>query len=324
MNFLRIPKRIFCLILVIIISSFCFCSCSEEKQTADLKYRRAAVLHTEREEWAIERPYEDDAKSLSLYAAQAFVYNLSERKYVYISGADKILYPASVTKLLTALYALELLSPDELITPGDELSLKNEKSAIAFIKTHHKLSVEMLIEAMLLPSGGDAAYVLAAAGGYKIGGRDVSPERAVELFVGGMNEYAKELGMCGSNFTSPDGFHDPENYSTVEDMTLLSVAASKNELIMKYASLPEANVTYASGHTNTWKNTNRMLHKESEYYSPYVTGLKTGTLEGNSCLVCTFSFDEGDYIAGVFSEKSEELRYVDMMAIIEFCEELYR
>ena len=316
-------KPFACIFLIITLLSCCFCSCSEERKTVDIKYRRAAALHSERTEWGIERICEDDFEILSLYAAQAFVYDVTERKYVYISGADKILYPASVTKLLTALYSLELLSPDELITPGDELLLKNEKSSIAFIKKHHKLSVEMLIEALLLPSGGDAAFVLAAAGGYKIGGREIGAEKAVELFLGGMNEYAKEkIGMCGSNFTSPDGFYDPANYSTVEDMTLLSIAASQNELIMKYASLPEANVTYASGHTNTWKNTNRMLHKESEYYSPYVTGLKTGTLEGNSCLVCTFSLGEREYIAGVFSEKSEELRYVDMTAIIEFCEAL--
>ena len=290
------------------------------KETADLTYRRAAVLHADGEAGAIEQIENDMQYDMELHAAQAFVYNANEGKYLYLLGSDKILYPASTTKLLTALYALELLSPEQLITPGDELELKNEESAIAFIKSHHTLSVEMLIEGMMLPSGGDAAYALAAAGGYALGGSDIPAAEAVELFVSGMNEYAASLGMCGSKFTSPDGFYDPENYSTIEDMTLLALAASKNEIIMKYAAMPKADVTYASGHTNTWRNTNRMLHEGDEFYSPYVNGLKTGTLEGNSCLICTFTIDSVRYIAGVFSERSEELRYVDMKEIIKFCE----
>lgn len=293
-----------------------------ERQTVDLTYRRAAVLHADGEAGAIERIPNTAEEELKLHAAQAFIYDVDSGKYLYLRGNDKILFPASTTKLLTALYALTLLESGELITPGDELSLKNEQSAIAFIKEHHTLSAEMLIEAMMLPSGGDAAYALAAAGGYKIGGDDITASEAVKLFVSGMNEYARKIGMCGSNFTSPDGFHDPENYSTLEDMTILALEASRNDIIMKYASLPQASVTYASGHTNTWLNTNRMLHEDDEYYSPYITGLKTGTLEGNSCLLCTFTIGERDYIAGVFSERSEELRYIDMKAIIAFCEEI--
>ncbi len=294
--------------------------CSK-KEKADLTYRRAAVLHIEGQNGAIEHIENEAEDALSLHAAQAFVYDAELGKYIYLCGEEKILYPASTTKLLTALYALTLLSPDTLITPGDELDLKNEKSAIAFIKMHHTLSVEMLIEAMLLPSGGDAAYALAAAGGRALAEKSVTAAEAVKLFVLGMNEYAKEIGLCGSNFTSPDGFHDPQNYSTLEDMTLLALEASKNEIIMKYASMPSADVTYASGHINTWRNTNRMLHEGDVYYSPYVTGLKTGTLEGNSCLIATFKLGEKQYIAGVFSEKSEELRYIDMKDIIEFCKE---
>ncbi|MBQ8207923.1 MAG: D-alanyl-D-alanine carboxypeptidase [Clostridia bacterium] len=297
-----------------------FAGCGD-RQTVDLTYRRAAVLHADGEVGAIEHIENDAEEELKLHAAQAFIYDADLGKYLYLRGSDKILYPASTTKLLTALYALELLSPEELITPGEELTFKNEQSAIAFIKEHHTLSVEMLIEGMMLPSGGDAAYALAAAGGYALSKADISASEAVDLFIQGMNEYAKEIGMCGSNFTSPDGFHDPENYSTLEDMTILALAASKNEIIMKYASLPSASVTYASGHTNTWRNTNRMLHEEDEYYSPYVTGLKTGTLEGNSCLICTFSINGKNYIAGVFSEKTEELRYIDMKDIIAFCED---
>ncbi len=330
MNFSKITHNIkstartvmsaFGAVTVIVAAAIVFSGC-ESSPGVDISGRRAAVLHNDGEEFAIERIGNDASDDLRLNAPQAFVYDADSGKYLYILGAQKILYPASTTKLLTALYALEILSPDELITPGDELDMKNEQSAIAFIKKHHTLSAEMLIEGMMLPSGGDAAYALAAAGGRALSKDDITASEAVDLFLKGMNEYAAKIGMCGSNFTSPDGFFDARNYSTIEDMTLLAIAASKNEIIMKYASLPSASVTYASGHTNNWRNTNRMLHENSEYYSPYVTGLKTGTLEGNSCLICTISIDGRNYIAGVFSESTEDARYVDMLKIIDFCKE---
>ncbi|MBQ8005292.1 MAG: D-alanyl-D-alanine carboxypeptidase [Clostridia bacterium] len=319
-NSVKIALRTFCALIFTAVFCVVLSGCSGSGNV-DITERRAAALHAEGQAFSISNIETPSHLALELEAAQAFVYDMQNEKYLYLLGADKILYPASTTKLLTALYALEILSPDELVTPGDELDMKNEQSAIAFIKKHHTLSVEMLIEAMLLPSGGDAAYALAAAGGRRLSEGEISASLAVELFVAGMNEYASVLGLCGSSFTSPDGFYDPENFSTIEDMAILSQAASKNEIIMKYASLPSASVVYASGHTNSWLNTNRMLHKESEYYSPYVTGLKTGTLEGNSCLICTLNIDGKNYIAGVFSVKSENGRYDDMQKIIEFCKE---
>ncbi len=316
MNFSKRPFFAAVLILAIAITFF---GCGESR-TVDIKYRRAAILHSEDKGFALENIASAHDDEISLYAAQAFLYDVKAEKYIIKKGADKILYPASTTKLLTALLALELLPADLLVTPGEELALKNEQSAIAFVREHHTLSVEMLVEAMLLPSGGDAAYALAAAGGYALGDEDITAEKAVSLFIEKMNKYAEDIGMCGSNFTSPDGFYDPQNYSTIEDMTLLALEASKNKVIMKYASLPSATVTYASGHTNTWRNTNRMLHEGDEYYSPYVTGLKTGTLEGNSCLICSFTIEGRDYIAGAFTEKEDHLRYIDMIKIIDFCE----
>ncbi len=310
-------KKLFPILLALSLLMSLTC-CSGRK--TDMEVRRAAVLHSDSGDMALFGIENDEKDSIELYSPQVFVYDADSEKYLYLRGVEKILYPASTTKLLTALYALELLSPDALITPGDELSLKNEQSAIAFVNKNHTLTAEMLIEGMLLPSGGDAAYALAAAAGRVLVGENASGKAAVEAFISGMNEYAVSLGLCGSNFTSPDGFYDEENYSTLEDMTLLAIKATENDIIMKYTSMARDEVIYASGHSNTWINTNRMLHEDDEYYSPYVTGLKTGTLEGNSCLICSFTIDGRDYIAGVFSETDKEHRYIDMKRIIDFCE----
>lgn len=299
-----------------------FASCGT--RTSDLSDRRSAVLHKDGALGALSVGGipEEDAPGITeipnIAAAQAFVIDADSGRALFMRGTDKILYPASTTKLLSILCALEIIDTDRVITPGDELSLVNEHSSIAFIKSHHSLTVEMLIEGMLLPSGNDAAYVLAAACGRELS-EGASAEEAVEVFVEYMNEYARRLGMCGSNFTSPDGFFDEENYSTVEDMAILSAAAAKNEIIKKYASLASDDVVYASGHTNTWTNTNRMLIEGDEYYDAAVTGLKTGTAaEDNTCFICSFSAGGKSYIAGVFSEIDKNIRFEDMKRIIEF------
>lgn len=286
------------------------------KNGINIDGRRTAVLHGDGAIGAIEAI--DDEVEFEITAPQAFVYSVDAGKIIYIKGYEKIIYPASTTKLLSIICALNVLGPDELVTPGDELELVSEHSSIAYVRSHHTLTVEMLIEGMLLPSGNDAAYALAAAAGAKLSNDKSHGKDAVKVFVDEMNRYASEIGMCGSHFTSPDGYFDGNHYSTVEDMALLSSIASKNTIIMRYASLLSDDVTYASGHTITWHNTNLMINPESEYYSPCVTGLKTGTLEGNVCLICTFSAADKDYIAGVFTEPDSETRFGDMKKIVDY------
>lgn len=249
---------------------------------------------------------------------QYFVYDLSAGKPLNFCGAEKVVYPASCTKLLTALTALEYLNPDDIVTAGDEVSFIADGSSIAYIQKDMKLSVEMLIEGMLLPSGNDAAYVLAAAAGRKISGDDgITAEKAVETFVAEMNVYAAELGMCGSHFTTPDGYCGSDHYSTLEDMALLSVLAYNNDIIRKYASLPSDSVTYASGETNTWLNTNECLDASSEYYNKNIVGLKTGSLDKYYNLIAAVSDGGRTYIIGVFGLKNKEDRFDDVNTIAD-------
>lgn len=309
------------LLVLTIIFPFSLSLLSCKSRTASLSGRQSAVLHSDGAigAMAIENIPDDVSKYPKIAAAQAFVCDADSEKMLFARGAGKVLYPASTTKLLSILCALEILDTDAEVTPGDELDLVNEHSSLAFVRRNHTLTVEMLIEGMLLPSGNDAAYALAAAAGKELAGEKASAREAVDTFVAYMNDYAERLGMCGSHFTSPDGFYDPDNYSTVEDMALLSLAASKNPIITKYACLESDNVTYASGHTNTWINTNRMLHEDDAYYDPSVTGLKTGTAaEDNTCFICTFTVGEKNYIAGVFSEIDKDIRFEDMKKIVDF------
>jgi D-alanyl-D-alanine carboxypeptidase (penicillin-binding protein 5/6) len=131
-----------------------------------------------------------------------------------------------------------------------------------------------------------------------------------------MNEYAKTLGAIDTHFTTPDGLAGDDHYTTLEDMLLICRAAASNDIIRRYASLAEDRVTYESGHTNTWVNTNVMLDPDSDYYHPAVTGLKTGSLDRNYCVISTVEQDGARYIIGIFGAKDKNARFADTITII--------
>lgn len=279
-----------------------------------LRGRAEAVLHASGDAGYI--PVSAQPLELSLRSPQAFVYDCTSGEIIYRKGEDRVVYPASTTKLLTVLCALEYLSPDALVTPGNELSLVEAGSSVAYIGQEHTVSVEMLIEGMLLPSGNDAAYALAAAAGKAIDESKAGAD-AVAVFMREMMDYGADIGLVGTRFTTPDGLAGDEHYSTVEDIILIARLAMNNELIRRYAGLHEDSVTYASGHTNHWTNTNAMLDPDSPWYHAAVTGLKTGSLEHNYCLIGTVEQDGHAYIVGVFGARQKTDRYADVLAVID-------
>lgn len=256
------------------------------------------------------------------YSSHSFIYRYDDDSVQKMSAdGNEVVYPASITKLLTALTALEILPADTLITPGDEVYFPPDGASSAYIRPHHQLTLEMLIEAMMLPSGNDAAYAVAAACGKQnvpiSENEQFSYEEAVKTFVKRMNEYARELGCTGSNFTTPDGFAGEEHYSTLDDMMLICRAAAENEIIAKYAAMQSDDVIYASGHTNRWVNTNFMLDPESEFYNEHVIGLKTGSLDGNYSLVTLYDDGKHRFLIGVFGADSDKGRYIDIQNLIQ-------
>ena len=255
-------------------------------------------------------------KVSGLSADAYFVYDCGEESFVSLKGAEERIYPASTTKLLTALYALTVLAPDDLVTPGEELSMVQAGSSIAYVKSNHTLTVEMLVQGMMIPSGNDAAYALAAAGGNRLN-QSLSGKAAVERFVQGMNEYAKTLGCCSSKFTTPDGLAGEEQYSSIEDMAIIARAAFENELIARYCGQASAEVTYESGHTNTWVNTNALIDEQSDYFDSRVRMGKTGSLDGCYNVIFLAENEGTQYIIGIFGSNGKESRFADGITVMD-------
>lgn len=267
------------------------------------------------------------------------VEELTSGNIITENKADIKAYPASITKLLTALVALDYFSPTDKITVGSEVSSIPSDSSRAWISPGDTLTFSDLLHAMLLPSGNDAAVAIAVATGRKAkNDPSLSAGAAEKYFVELMNQKAKELGMTNSNFTNPHGYDDKNNYSTANDLLILGKAAINNEII---TSICQKSVYSCKSeyHTYKWYSTNRFLFKsfdsellarafhtdigENAYYNPNVIGLKTGNtdLQGR-CFM--FHYVENDVnILGVILNNGDETLWKKTDKMIRFFSQNY-
>ena len=249
-----------------------------------------------------------------------FVFDCREKELLHCSTDPRdSLYPASITKLFSAWVALQYLPPEQEIQAGRELGLLQPGSSTAYISYGSVLTAQMLVEGMLLPSGNDAAYVLAAAAGRAIAGDEpLSAARAVDIFVEEMNRQAEALGMTGTHFENPDGYHAEGHYSCPEDLAVMGTLALENGIIARYARCRSDSVRFASGETCTWRNTNRLLNPQSPYYCPAALGLKTGyTRQAGYCLLAAFEGEEGPLLVGIFGAEDKTSRYENAVTLME-------
>lgn len=259
-------------------------------------------------------------ESREITAQQAFVYDCDTGEFLYISGSQsETVWLASITKLFTAHVALKYLSPEDEVTVGDELDMVAWGSSVADLEKGNILTVEMLIEAMMLPSGNDAAYTLAAAAGRAIDGdEDLSASAAVNVFMAQMNQEARLQGMLNTHFANPDGIHDPDHYSSMGDLAILGKLALDWPAIIRCCTVARDMVTPIEGRSFAWKNTNALIDPASEYYCRICLGLKTGqTPDAGSCLLSAFDLDGRKIVIGVFGCPETDDRFPDTLQLLQ-------
>lgn len=248
-----------------------------------------------------------------------FVYSCDTGTFTTLSGApDQRVYPASVTKLFTSYVALSILPEGEKIRVGNAVSLINKGSSVAELYDGHRLTPEGLVTAMLLPSGNDAAYAIAqAAGNILAGEQKLTAEEAVALFVKEMNRQAEALGLTGSHFANPDGWHDEKHYTCVEDLVQIGQLALNHPIISRCMKKAGETVAVSSSKTRTWYNTNHLIHTDNKYYCPYAVGMKTGyTKAAQNCLLSAFTFSDSTWIIGTFRCESKTERFADTLYLL--------
>lgn len=241
----------------------------------------------------------DDSR---VYCSSAVLFDSTTGQFLYQKNAHTRREPASMTKLMTAYVSSLYFSPDDIITVGDEQDHVEYNTSSAGIYKGQSMTYKNMLYCMMLPSGCDAAYALAANTVYKaaeISGADpadISVSEALDLFMEGMNTAAQNIGMNDSHFACPDGYPTSNHYSTAYDMALLARVAFARPVIREVVSTPTAAVYNADGsYFDTFTNTNELIVPGNSYYLDYARGIKTGWHSGAGyCLTAAAIQPEGN------------------------------
>ncbi|MDD6644797.1 MAG: D-alanyl-D-alanine carboxypeptidase [Oscillospiraceae bacterium] len=242
--------------------------------------------------------------------------NLDTGVTVYSKEADTKRYPASLTKIMTYVVVAENIKDfgkKIKITSESLKPLEGTGSSISAVSDNvgKSLTVEQLLQCLMISSGNDAALVLADY----VGGKD-----GVKGFVKMMNDKAKELGCENTHFVNPHGLHDPDHYTTARDMYKITSYA---------LMLPDfSNITNTTSYEigdNYYATTNHLLDSFSEYYYMYARGIKTGTTdEAGRCLVTQAVADGYSYLAVLMHAPYNEAEGINEYYNMEDAAELFR
>ncbi len=275
-------------------------------------------------------PEAPDAAALKAVADEVFegktfesgyfaVYDMTAGVMLYEKEAQAKITAASTTKLLTALTMLEYVTADTVFTVGSELSLVGAGSSTAKLPRGQKLTVEQALDALLIPSGNDAAYTIAAHVGRNLSGDpQINDRDAVDLFLEKMNDKAKSLGVENSLFTCPDGYPDKKQYTTAADMMKIAVAAAQNEIVRKTVEKTSAEIVCDNGKVLEYTNTNQLTVPSSQYFYEGSFGLKTGSTPGaGQCLISGATAYGHDILVALFKAPDNATRYTDTIALFD-------
>ncbi|MBM6675532.1 D-alanyl-D-alanine carboxypeptidase [Olsenella uli] len=254
----------------------------------------------------------------ALSCTRALLVERETNTTLYAQGADERAYPASITKVMTALLVLENADLDDMVTVEEhDLDEVTWDSSVAGLKVGDTLSVRDLLACLLIPSGNDASYVLAR---YVAGGD-------WHDFVDMMNERAVELGCTGTHFVNPCGLHDDDHYSTAHDLLLMFEEALKHPEFAEIAGSATWDIpATGDNEARTLENTDTLLDPESPVYmGDAIVASKTGsTYDAGRCLITEAQRDGRTLIGVVLGAPMEEDAdgvagsFYDMRSLLEW------
>lgn len=236
--------------------------------------------------------FKNDVK---LRSRAVLLINMDTGQTVFEKNSEKKVYPASTTKIMTYVIVAENITNFKKTKVKIKQSvldtLIGTGSSVANVQAHvgGSMTVLDLLYSMMVPSGNDAAMVLADF----VGGGNVNK------FVEMMNKKAKELGCKNTHFANPDGLHDKNHYTTASDMAKITQYALT---LPEFSTITNTTTYYVKGDSFPLTTTNYLIdaNRGGNYYYPYAQGIKTGTTdEAGHCLVTMGAADGYSYL-GVF------------------------
>ena len=249
-------------------------------------------------------------------AEAAILIEIDSGEILYEKNANAPMYPASTTKIMTALLALEHLDLEDKITVPEDMGLAD--GSAMYLLPGEVFTVRELLDGLLVKSANDAAVLLA---------RTISGD--IQSFATLMNQRAKDIGCTNTSFANPNGLHDPSHTISAHDMALIAREAMKNATFRELVS--QVNVTLdetpQTPEKRYFRNTNRFLWSTSKiiYNNEYipikyevVDGIKTGyTEEAGNCLVSSGEKNDIRVISVVFKASGYDV-YRDSRLLLDY------
>ena len=252
------------------------------------------------------------------YAQTALLMDMSSGRVLYSKNLDERVYPASTTKMMTGILALEMGNMSDSVTATyDALKSITLDDSHMGILIGENLTMEQLVNGMMVYSANDAANVIA-----------IHLAGSMDAFVDIMNQKAQELGMTGTHFVNPCGSHDDNHYTTTRDLAILAKYAMKNEKFREIVKTPVYKIAPTNKYTTEriLSNTNLFLgtSRSTYYYYQPAIGIKTGhTSQAGYCLVSAASHNGIELLSIVMNCKNVDTKeqaysYIDSKALFEF------
>nr|WP_295265850.1 serine hydrolase [uncultured Blautia sp.] len=239
--------------------------------------------------------------------------DLKDKSVLFAKGAYERVYPASITKIITALLAFKNSNMDDVVTISQENITLEEGSQVVGFQEGDQVTMDQLVHCLLVYSGNDAASAIAT----HVGG-------TTENFVSMMNAYAAQLGCTGTHFTNPHGLQDENHYTTPYDIYLMLKEALNYPEFTEITQMPSYTVTFThsdgSEESVALTATDHYLTGEANVPKGVtVLGGKTGTTNSaGNCLALLSQNSYGSpYISIVMGASSKELLYQQMTSLLE-------
>lgn len=263
--------------------------------------------------------YADTLSNEDIQAEAGILIDASTGEVLYEKNAEKKMYPASTTKILTAIIIIENHQLDEIVVMDDDSAHAGGSSL--YVKEGESFTIEQLLYALMVRSANDVAEALAK---YHSG--------TIEAFSEEMNAKAIELGAMNSNFVNPHGLHNPEHVTTAYDLAVIAKYCMKNDLFRQLVATIRYQIepTPYQEEIRYLKNKNAFLHGiGSNYQMLYrgknidtkydiVDGIKTGyTPEAGNCLVTSATIKNQKYISVILKSPGSYL-FVDSRTLIDY------
>lgn len=260
---------------------------------------------------------QDDGKPIMAENECAVLIDSRSGEVMFEQNADKRVYPASTTKIMTALLVLEAVERGDvnlnsafLVTPDMLEGLAPDGSSMRLVEGE-AITVQYLLEGLLIESGNDAAQALA-----------IIVCGDVPTFVQRMNDKAQELKLKDTHFVNPHGLHDEEHYTTAHDLCIVTKEAMKNKTFRNIVSMAQAVIpaTDKSG-VRTFLNTNGLIStlRYGNYYYQNAIGVKTGhTSQAGFCLVSAAKKGDFEVIGAVMNAAAEDDRHLDSRNMLAY------